>query len=219
MRGLAASDNGRRAANATGSPYVERLSQITIEEGSMKKLAVACMTSALWIAATAADAQTPPEMPKPQKQHEWLTQLAGEWETEGELVVGPNQPVIQCKGKETVRTIGPFWILSENQNSIQEMQMTGVLTVGFDPKKDKFVGTWIDSVSNFIWSYEGTLDEDGKKLTLLTEGPHPTDPNARANYREVIEVKDKDHKVFTSSLQTDDGQWMTFVTINARRVK
>jgi hypothetical protein len=185
----------------------------------MNSRTMSCVAIALLTATSAAMAQTPPEMPKPQKEHEWLTQLAGEWETAGEVVAVPGQPAITCKGKETVRAIGPFWIVCENQNSIMEMQMMGVLTIGFDPKKDKYVGTWIDSVSNFIWSYEGTLDEDGKKLTLLTEGPNPTNPTATAKYREVIELKDKDHKVFTSSIQTEDGQWMTFVTINARRVK
>lgn len=185
----------------------------------MSKLTSALMVIALLNLSGVANAQTPPEAPKPEEQHEWLTQLAGRWELEGEVISGPDQPGLKCSGKETIRAIGPFWIVAETENSIMDMQMTGVLTLGYSPKSEKFVGTWIDSMTDYIWNYEGTLDEAQKKLTLLTEGPSHNDPNKTAKYREVLEVKDKDHKVFTSSIQADDGQWLTFVTINYTRVE
>ena len=98
------------------------------------------------------------------------------------------------------------------------VEMHSVLTLGYDSAKQKFVGTWVDSMLNHMWHYEGTLDDSGKVLTLMTEGPSFTDPNQTAKYKEVLELKDKDHKVFSSHVQVD-GEWVKFVTVEGKRVK
>jgi hypothetical protein len=41
--------------------------------------------------------------PKPVKEHEWLEQFVGEWESEGEGSFGEH--TIKCKGQETVRGV------------------------------------------------------------------------------------------------------------------
>ncbi len=100
-----------------------------------------------------------------------------------------------------------------------EMPMTGVMTLGYDPEKKKYVGTWVDSMTSHLWRYEGTVDAAGKVLTLDTEGPNPAAPGKTAKFKERIEFKSKDHKVFTSSMQGDDGEWVTFMTMNSKRKK
>ena len=146
-------------------------------------------------------------------------QLVGEWETSAEASFGPDQPVIKCEGTETVRSIGGFWTVSESHGTPMGMPMTGIMTLGYDPAKKKYVGTWIDSMTSHLWVYEGTLDADGKILTLEAEGPSFTEPGKRSMFRDVIELKNKDHKILTSSVQGDDGQWTTFMTSHAKRKK
>jgi Protein of unknown function (DUF1579) len=68
--------------------------------------------------------------------------------------------------------------------------------------------------SRTICAYEGKLD--GNVLTLETEGPHPA-TGKTVKMRDVIEVKDKDHKVITSQALGEDGKWVTFMTMHARR--
>ena len=46
------------------------------------------------------------------------------------------------------------------------------MTLGFDPQKGGYVGTWIGSMTSFLWIYRGTLDRAEKILTLDTEGPN-----------------------------------------------
>jgi hypothetical protein len=43
---------------------------------------------------------------KPQKEHEWLHKLVGEWSFEGECGMGPDQPPMKSTGTETVRSAG-----------------------------------------------------------------------------------------------------------------
>src|ERR1700741_3007441 len=73
-----------------------------------------------------------PEMPKPQKEHAWLEQLAGEWESESQMFVAPGQPPMTAKGGSTARMIGGFWLVEENKGEIMGMPYTGILTVGYD---------------------------------------------------------------------------------------
>lgn len=187
----------------------------------MRKLAVAGSFVAFVVAAVACPAQTPPEMPKPVKEHEWLGQLVGEWETEAEAKLDPSQPPVKCVGTESIRSIGGFWVLNETRGTPpgSDVPMTGLMTLGYDPEKKKYVGTWVDSMTGHLWTYEGTVDSSGKKLTLLTEGPAPFLPAGKAKYRESVEIKDKDYKVFTSSIEVAPGEWHTFMTSHARRTK
>jgi hypothetical protein len=72
-------------------------------------------------------------------------------------------------------------------------------------------------MSDWLCKYEGSVD--GRVLTLNTEGPSPADPRKTAKMKDVIEVKSKDHKVLTSYIQGEDGKWVLFMTLNAKRKK
>ncbi len=131
---------------------------------------------ALLANAVVCIAQEFPKPPAPQEQHEWLKQLAGEWESESEIYMEPGKPPIKSKGTETARMIGGFWLQGENKGTIMDQPMTGILTVGFDPETKQYVGTWVDSMTSHLWKYEGKVDETGKTLTLATRGPCPKKP-------------------------------------------
>src|SRR5262245_25227173 len=176
----------------------------------MKAVAVAF---ALSLSCGLASAQ---EMPKPQKEHEWLRQLTGDWETEGEIFGEPGQPTTKTKGSESNRMIGGFWILSEHKGDFFGTPFTGILSLGYSPEKKKYVGTWIDSVTSHLWTYTGSVDEAGKVLTLDAEGPgHDGKP---AKFREIVTVVDKDQKTFTSSIEKD-GKYVTFLKMTYTRKK
>jgi hypothetical protein len=168
--------------------------------------------------AIAADFEMP-EMPKPQKEHAWLEQLAGEWESDSQMFVEPGQPPMTAKGGSTARMIGGFWLVEENKGEIMGMPYTGILTVGYDAEKKAYIGTWIDGMTGYLWTYNGSVDDGGKTLTLNTKGPCPKKPGTLSNFKEVLELKSKDHKVFTSSMQEDDGSWTKMVQINYQRKK
>lgn len=157
--------------------------------------------------------------PPPGEQHAWLDQLVGTWTIESEMSPPGAEP-IKGAGTETVRSHGGRWILGEMSTEIPGMgAMTAVITLGYDPEAGTYQGTWIDSVTDHLWIYEGTLDPTGKILTLEAEGPNMMDPEGgKALYRDVIEIKSESHRTLSSFARVD-GKWVQFGTANYRRQK
>ncbi len=182
----------------------------------MKKL---LLVVGLVAAVAVGRAGDPPKLPAPLKEHDWLKQLAGEWEVEAEAVMEPGKPPVRSTGTESARTLGGFWLVGELKSSFMGAPVTGVMTVGYDPAKKKYVGTWVCSVDGYLWHYEGAVDPAGKVLTLNTEGPDMTRPGKTCKMRDVLEVKGPDHVVLTSHMQTEDGKWVQFMTMNKKRKK
>ncbi len=158
------------------------------------------------------------KMRPPAKEHQWLQKLVGEWENEIEAQVEAEKPLQKTKGTETVRALGEYWTVSEMQGECPLAgPFTSFLTLGYDPDAQKIVGTWVDSLSSHLWRYEGTLDPAGNTLTLETEGPCPMAPEKLTRFREVLQLKGKDHKVMTASVLGEDGKWAPVMTCNSRR--
>jgi hypothetical protein len=165
------------------------------------------------------DAELDPmqDFPKPRSEHDWLHQFLGEWETEMACRPESSESRIKSKGTERVWSIGDLWIVAENKSEVMNRPMTGVLTLGYDPERKRYVGTWISSSTAYLWHYTGSLDQSGRVLTLETEGPCPHSTSSVAKFKEVVQVQSKDQRVFTSSMQALDGRWVPLLTINYRR--
>jgi len=161
-----------------------------------------------------------PMIAEPQKEHQWLQKLVGEWTMEGESVMEPGKPPEKFKGTERVRPVGDLWILAWGQGDMPGGgSATTLLTLGYDPEKGRYVGTWIGSMMTYLWVYYGELDAAEKVLTLHTEGPSMAGDGTMSEYRETIEFKSDDHRVWTSSVLSDDGKWHQFGTMDFRRRK
>jgi hypothetical protein len=180
----------------------------------MNKIAVASVIVAFLAGLAVLQAQT-----APQKEHEWLQQLVGDWECDSEAVLAPGQPAVKSKGTENVRAVGGLWVVAEIKGTTFDTPFTGMMTLGYDAQKKKYIGTWIDSMNGHLVIYDGAVDEAGKTLTLLTEAPNPLAAGKLCKFKDVFEIKSKDHKVLTSSMQGDDGKWVAFLTVNYRRKK
>ncbi len=169
--------------------------------------------------ATQLVAQTPPPAAVPQKEHELLKQLAGEWESESEGTAGPGQPATKCNGTVQTRMLGGLWAISDWSLDMQAAPMQAVQTIGYDPKTKSYVGTWVDSMMNHMWKYVGSVDATGTILTLEAEGPNFLLEGKMTKFRDVYEFKSADHIVATSSMLGADGKWITYMTGNMRRKK
>jgi hypothetical protein len=157
---------------------------------------------------------------EPLKEHHWLQKLVGDWTSEMEANMGPDQPPMKSQGTESVRSIGGLWIVAEGRGDMPDGQpATMIMTLGFEPRTGRYQGTWIGSMGNYLWVYDGELDAAGKVLTLNAEGPSFENPEQLKKYKDVIELKSDDHRILTSHLLGDDGKWCQFMTAHYRRKK
>ena len=138
------------------------------------------------------------DKPQPQKQHQWLARLDGEWTMEGEAMMGPGQPVQKFRGTERTRSLGGLWFLVEGEG---EGPVGGVST----------------SMMTNMWIYEGALDADEKVLTLDTEGPSMSGDGTLSKYKDRIEFRSDDERIMTSHAQGADGTWTQLMTMTLRR--
>ena len=157
---------------------------------------------------------------EPHENHRWLQQLVGEWTCEGEAQMGPDKPPEKFIGTESVRAVGEFWILGEGRGPLPDgSASTMLLTLGYDQRRERFVGTWVGSMMPFLWVYDGALDQARKVLTLDCEGPDMTGAGGTAKYRDIIELVSGDHRVLRSNMQGADGQWQQLLETHYKRVK
>ncbi len=161
--------------------------------------------------------QTQPAVEQPQKEHQWLQQLVGEWTYEVKGMTGPNQPLEKSTGTESVQSVGGLWVVAEGQGEMCGTMATTIMTLGYNPQKQRFVGTWMGSMMTHLWIYDGELDASERVLTLHSEGPSMAGDRQMAQYKDVIEFKSSDRRVLSSFCQGDDGQWHQFMTANYHR--
>lgn len=157
------------------------------------------------------------EMPEPQKEHRWLQQLVGEWTFEGRAAMGPGMPETAFRGTERVRALGEVWFLAEGAMGEGEAART-IATLGFDPQRKRFVGTFIGSMMTHMWVYDGSLDADERVLTLDTEGPGMSGDGSMAKYRDVIELDGAGGRAMSSHIQGEDGSWTQFMRMTYTRI-
>jgi hypothetical protein len=157
---------------------------------------------------------------EPQKEHQWLQKLVGDWTCEGEAMMKPDQPAEKWKATETVRSLGGLWMLAEGKSDGPDgVTHTTLMTLGYDPQKKRYVGTFVGSMMTNMWIYDGALDASGKVLTLDTEGPNMAAEGKTAKYKDIIEIKSDDQRLLTSQMQGEDGQWREVMTATYRRKK
>ena len=155
-------------------------------------------------------------MPEPTKEHQWLSQLAGEWVSECEALV-PGQESIKAKATENARIIGGFWLVGESDGEMMGTPVKTILTLGYDPRRGKFVGSWIGSCTTRTTPTRARSTKRAKHSRSKLAAD-PMNPAEIANFREVLEVQDPTHKIFTSYIEVD-GKWQKIVTVTSTRRK
>ena len=166
---------------------------------------------------TSETTQQSPMAAEPQKEHQWLQKLVGEWTYESEIIMAPGEPPEKGTGSESVRALGQLWVLLEGQGDLSGGDAS-IITLGYDPEKKRFVGTFIGSAMTYLWLTMANSMLPGKVLTLNAEGPSMLGDGTTAKYQDVIEIVSDDHRRFRSRVLADDG-WHEFMTADYRRKK
>lgn len=155
----------------------------------------------------------------PAKEHHWLKRFLGEWTYEHQCVMEPGAEPLKFSGRESVRAIGDLWIQGHAKGEMPGgSEGIMCITVGFDPGRGRFVGSWVGSMMTHMWVYEGWLEGDDT-LVLEATGPRFDDPTKSTKYRDITEFKGADERAFRAQMLQDDGSWTQMMTATYRRAK
>jgi hypothetical protein len=148
---------------------------------------------------------------EPLPEHQWLRRLVGEW-------VGDGNAAEAGSYAERVDALGEFWVIARGRGEFPGGgEMRSVMTLGYDPKKKRYTGTWVGSMMTFLWQYDGAVSADGQSLTLDSLGPDFEGNGALVPYRDVIEFDGDDRRTLRSLRQQGDGSWEEFMALSMRR--
>jgi hypothetical protein len=155
--------------------------------------------------------------------HHWLRRFLGEWTYESSCEMGPGQPPMRASGRERVRMLGDLWVVGESEGEMPggpdgaPATMTAIITLGFDPAKGRYVGTWVGSPMASMFVYEG--QREGDRLPLDTVGPSFEDHAKLAHYQDVVTFVNDHTRTLESRLRGNDGAWTTFMRATYTRVR
>lgn len=171
------------------------------------------MRSIAWIVAVAlggvAGAQDAPEFPKPQKEHAILKQFVGEWDATCRMTRKSDQDrsgndTVQSKGHETAKLgFNGFWVVTDFTGQMHDKSFQGRGTIGYDPVKQKYLLSWIDSFNPRMMVAEGEADKSGKILTFYGECVDPSDKQQNSE-RLVFEFRDENTRTLTFTISGGD---------------
>jgi hypothetical protein len=123
-------------------------------------------------------------------------------------------------GSEAFRAVGDYWVQGEAQGAgMDGGPSTSLMTLGFDPAKSRFVGSWIGSTMPIIWVYDGELDPNRRVLRLYADGPAMDGSNRTEQYMDLVEFVDDDYRTLSGHTKNAEGVWTPFMTGHYRRVK
>ena len=126
-------------------------------------LGAALLTAAL--PALNAQAQMPPTA-----EHKHLESEVGVWDAEVQMWPTADAEPMKSKAVETTLMLGMLWLLSDFEGDFGGMKFSGRSQLGYDPTKKKYVGTWIDTMSPYLQTMEGTYDEKTATSTMMATG-------------------------------------------------
>lgn len=125
---------------------------------------------------------------------------------------------MEMPGTERVRMMGNLWIVAEGEGEMPGGgRMSYIMTLGYDPQRERFVGSWAGSPMTHLFVYEGVLEAGGEALPLETSGPAFDDPTKTAAYRDVIDLRGGG-RVLRSQMRGDDSGWVDFMRAPYERV-
>lgn len=156
------------------------------------------------------------EVPQPTPEHKWLHRMIGEWTVRIEGIMGPDQPPVVHEGEHSVKGLGELWTLGRGTvKGTDGNPMSSLMTLGYDPAAQQFVGTFIASVMTHLWPYRGTLNTEKTILTLDSHGPGMS--GGMTDYQDIFEFVSDNHFILRSRMKMDDGSFVQFMTADYHR--
>ncbi len=155
---------------------------------------------------------TAQEFERPGPEHARIKEFVGEWDAVMEM--GGQK----SKATATYKSIcDGMWIESDFQGDLGGFTFKGRGLDGYNQKKKKYVGVWVDSTSSAPLHFEGDIDPKTKLMVMTGESLGPDGKPQK--FKNTTEFKDKDHFSFKMYMVDPDGKDQLAFTIEYARRK
>ncbi len=170
-------------------------------------------------AAGSARGQEGQPVPTPTAEHKALAKDVGTWDaTIKSWMRGPDSEPAVSQGVEVVKLMpGGLWLQSEFDGKFGDQEFHGCGQTGYNAKKGKFVGTWVDSMSTEIMMMEGEYDPASHTVTFYSKGTGPS--GKPYDSKMTSKHEGDDNRVFTMSMKSDEtkGEYVKVMEITYKR--
>ena len=168
-------------------------------------VALAALTLPL-LAHAADEAKTPKMdmasmMPKPGAEHARLAKMVGHWTAHGTMTMQGMDKPMDWTGSEDVMAINNGMGIMFVDRGSNAMPMEGHGMETWDPVKKKYVGAWMDNMGTGVYTWEGTVSDDGKTSTDVMTGNGMTGQVESTTM--VNEMQDENHRTMKFYQGTD----------------
>ena len=147
---------------------------------------------------------------KPNDEHSRLMATVGVWDAEISMATPDGNTA--STGVENVKKLGELWTVADFEYEFMGVPVQGHGTMGYDPAKKKYIGTWVESGSPFISTLEGEYDEEKNAIVYKMQGKDPEGNDAE--YRIITAAQDDTHRSFELHAKIGEDEYMKVLTIN-----
>lgn len=164
---------------------------------------------------TEADMKAWMEYSTPGSVHEMLAKANGEWNSEITMWMSPDSPTKSTGTVVNSMILGGRYQQSNNTGNFMGMPFEGIMILGYDNAKKKFVSSWVDNMGTGMMNMEGDWDELTKTVNL--KGTQ-TDPmtGKDIDVRETFQIMD-DNNQKMEMYMTQNGAEMKTMEILFKR--
>ena len=157
------------------------------------------------------------KMAGPGPAHKAIADLAGTWDAEVTMYMGPTPE--KSKGTSENRLVlGGRWVEQRFTSEMMGRPFEGLGYTGYDNFKKKYVGTWMDNMTTAVMVSEGTFDAAGKVMTS-TSTMDDFMTGKPTLVRMTSTIVDADNHRFEMFGPGPDGKEMKQMEIHYRRRK
>lgn len=151
----------------------------------------------------------------PGEAHKKLEPMVGKWATTTTMWMAPGQPPMEVKGTAEGKWIlGGRYVETVHHSSMMGQPFEGRSIDGYDNQTQRYVNTWMDSMSTGPMTAYGKVE--GQGLTYTGEFIDPMS-NQKATSRSVLTFPDKDTFKFESYMPGPDGKEFKSMEVVGKR--
>lgn len=149
----------------------------------------------------------------PGEHHEILGKAVGQWDVKASFMTSPGAPPMETEGSMEVEwVLGKRFTKSTLEMDFMGQPFEGIAHTGYSNYHDRFVSTWMDTMTTNITYMTGNMDGD----KLVMEGTSAT-PMGENPMRIVSQWEDDDTITDTFYDKVPGGEWAKSGTITYSR--